>query len=200
MPTVYPFATSTIVAQAFAAVELAPPSSFSDDTPQAGDAQIYYPIALDLCLEWCDWSFASRMVNLAETVPPVGIIDDPDLPHVFALPGDCVMFREVKIPRAKYRLDEGLLRADHPAPLPVRYTRRITNEASLPASFRASVALQLAVLLAPRWLGVETKRQQLVNSLEAMKSQASRPDARTASPENYQHNSGPADWVAEAMR
>lgn len=197
----FPFATSTIVAQAFGMVELSPPSSFADDSPQAADAALHYPAALDLCLEWSDWSFASRLVHLAEIALPDGIAPDPDLPHTFALPGDCVMLRAVlpaDVP-PRYRLDEGLLRADQPAPLLVRYTRRVTNEALLPASFRAAMALQLAVLLAPKWLGVDTKRDRLEARLDAMQRRAGKSDAGTASPEPY-GLSGSSDWVSEALR
>lgn len=195
----FPFATSTIVAQAFGMVELSPPSSFADDSPQAADAALHYPIALDLCLEWTDWSFASRLVHLAEIALPDGIAADPDLPFVFALPGDCVMLRGLQDTNIRYRLDEGILRADAPAPLAVRYTRRVTNEAILPASFRTAVALQLAVLLAPRWLGVDTKRERLIQQLDGLRRQSSKSDAGTASPQPY-GASGTADWVSEALR
>jgi hypothetical protein len=194
-----PYATSTIVAQAFGMVELSPPSSFADDTPQAADATAYYPQALDICLELVDWGFASRMVALSETALPEGAIADPDLPYVFRLPGDCIALREVKLRGAKYRLDETILRCDQPAPLPIRYTRRLSNEAALPATFRTLVALQLAVYLAPRWLGVEAKRQALQDNLTNARATAARVDARTASPEAY-GESGATDWVAEALR
>lgn len=197
----YPFATSTIVIQAFGFLELAHPSSFADDTPEATDALANYELALDLCLEWSDWSFASRMVALPEAALPADTIADPDLPHTFALPGDCVMLRELKQRGVAYRLDERLLRADRPGPLPIRYTRRITNESALPASFRTAVALQLAVLMAPRWLGISTKRDALAQNLQMMREQAGRPDARTASsqPIDDMHPFAP-DWVSGALR
>lgn len=194
-----PFATSNIIGMAFGHLELSPPSSFADTTPQANDAVLNYPVALDLCLEWTDWSFASSLVLLAEIALPTGIATDPKLPHAFALPGDCIMFREVADDTVRYRLDEGILRADSAAPLTVRYTRRITDESRTSATFRQAVALQLAVLLAPRWLGVDTKRQTLVSMLDAMRRQSSKTDARTASPEAYSL-SDPADWVTEALR
>lgn len=195
----FPFATSNIVAQAFGMVELSPPSSFADDTPQASDAAAFYPQALDICLELVDWGFASRMVALSEVALPDGAILDPDLPYAFRLPGDCVALREIKIARAKYRLDEQVLRCDQAAPLPIRYTRRITNEAALPATFRTLVALQLAVYLAPRWLGVDSKREALTTNLTNARATAARADARTASPEAY-GESGASDWVTEALR
>lgn len=195
----FPFATSNIVAQAFGMVELSPPSSFADDTPQASDAAAFYPQALDICLELVDWGFASRMVALSEAALPDGAIVDPDLPYAFRLPGDCVALREIKVARAKFRQDEKILRCDQPAPLPIRYTRRITNEAALPATFRTLVALQLAVYLAPRWLGVDSKREALNTNLTNARATAARADARTASPEAY-GESGASDWVAEALR
>lgn len=123
----FPFATSTIVAQAFGMVELSPPSSFADDTPQAQDAAQHYASSLDICLELNDWSFASRMVALSSAALPEGVIADPDLPFSFRLPGDCIALREVKTRAVRFRLDEMILRADQPGPLPIRYTRRITD-------------------------------------------------------------------------
>ncbi len=198
----FPFATSTIVAQAFGMVELSPPSSFADDTPQAQDAVQHYASSLDICLELNDWSFASRMVALSSAALPEGVIADPDLPFSFRLPGDCIALREVKTRAVRFRLDEMILRADQPGPLPIRYTRRITDEASLPATFRTLVAAQLAVLMAPRWLGVDTKRASLADQLRLARAEASRVDARSASAEPWGdgRSSGSRDWVAEALR
>lgn len=191
----YPFATSNIVVQAFGFMELSHPSSFADDTPQALDALTNYETALDFCLEWSDWSFVSRGAACcrAAVLPPEFVVD-PDLQHTFALPSDCV-----KVHGARWRLDERLLRAYRIAPLPVCYTLRVTNEAALPASFRTSVSLQLAVLMAPRWLGVDSKRASLASSLETARLQVGRPDARTASPLSYQDDFAD-DWVAGALR
>lgn len=193
------FAASTIIAQAFGLVELSAPSSFADDSDQARDALLFYPVAIDICLEWTDWSFASRMASLPETSLPAGVAADAGLPHVYALPADCVILRGLSDPSIPYRLDERLLRADAAAPLIIRYTRRITDEAALPASFRTAVALQLAVLMAPRWLGVDAKRERLVAQLDDLQRRASKSDARTASPQPY-GEAGGADWVAQALR
>lgn len=200
--TIFPFATSTIVAQAFSLVELSTPSSFADDSDQARDAALHWPIALDLCLEAADWSFASRMTALPLAILPIDQIPDPDLPFTYRLPGDCVIFREVKARGATYRLDEGYLRADLPAPLPIRYTRRVSDEGIMPAGFRAQLALQLAILLAPRWLGPTTKRDALVLQLDDLRARMGRSDARTASAQPYADDitGGGGDWVAGALR
>lgn len=198
----FPFATSTIVAQAFGMVELSPPSSFADDTPQALDAAQHYAQALDICLEMVDWSFASRMVALSTAALPEGVIADQDLPFTFRLPGDCIALREIKLQGVRFRLDETILRADQPGPLPIRYTRRITNEAALPASFRTLVAVQLAVLLSPRWLGVDAKRARLLDQMPVAQATAARIDARSASatPWGDGRSGGSSDWVTEALR
>ena len=193
------FAASTIIAQAFSMVELSAPSSFGDDSDQARDATLHYDSAIDMCLEWTDWSFASRMVTLPAASLPSGTAADPRLPYVYALPGDCVMLRELTDTAVRYRLDEGYLRADAPAPLGIRYTRRVQDESRLPATFRAAVALQLAVLMAPRWLGVETKRASLANALDELRRRCSKSDARTASPAPYGEAQITAS-VSEALR
>lgn len=194
-----PIATSGIAAEAFELCELSPISSFADDTAQARDAAFYYPFALRLCLEQGDWSFASALVALPETELTAGLAVDEDLPYVYRLPGDCAMLREVRPKTVGYRLDETLLRASASGPLTVRYTRLISNEARMPEAFRHAVALQLAVRLAPRWLGHQNKRDVLEGRAASVLKVAARPDARTASPDDYDEYSS-ADWVAEALR
>lgn len=198
MPT--PIATSGIAAEAFELVELAPIASFSDDTPQAQDAALYYPFALRAALEAGDWSFASSLVALpALAALPAGIAADEDLPHVYALPGDCAMLREVRPKTCAYRLDEGLLRSDAAAPLTIRYTRIVTDETKVSEQFRHTVALLLAARLAPRWLGNQTKREAIEARAANSLRNAGRTDARTASPVDNDPLSS-ADWVDWALR
>lgn len=182
MPT--SMAIATIGAAAFQAMELAPFSSFADDTPQAQDAASAYPIARRMCIEACDWSFASAVVNLPEIVVANAPVD-PSLPYAFALPGDCVIFRHTLDLDVRWRLDGRILRADWPGPLPVRYTRDIDNENSMPATFQTALALRLAAMLSPRWVGADSKTASLEQRAEVALKQAMRQDARSASLERY---------------
>jgi hypothetical protein len=195
-----PIAASTIAGQAFRLMELSPISSFGDDSPQARDAAEQYPIALESCLSACDWSFASRLVFLPAVVPDAQVATDPTLPHLYALPGDCLVLREVGDKCTRFRLDMDGLRADHPPLLPLRYTARIETEARLPAAFQTAVAYALAVLLGPVHLGTQGKLEALERRAGGALDKATREDARTASDARYDGLADQGDWVAEARR
>lgn len=194
-----PIAAASIAAQAARFMELAPISSFADDTPLAQDMADQYELARLGCLEACDWSFASRAVTLPPRVP--GTYDhDDDLPYAFSLPGDCARLIQVVDDWTRWRIDGRLLRADAAGPLRIRYTADITDEMSMSASFRTAVALRLAALLSPRWVGAETKIAALEDRASRALKEAMRLDARSASIERYD-GGDPAttDWVGMAM-
>lgn len=199
-------ATSHIVSLAFIALEKTPPASFADDSAEAAQALRFYPVALDRSLERGDWAFASTLADLPEMILPDGIARDPALPFAFALPGDALRLREVGEGLVRWREDRvgdiRALRADCAGPLAVRYTARIASETLLPVSFRDAVALQLAVYLAPLFLGTQGKVETLKRDLAEAVKTALREDARTASEARYDGlDPGVSDdWVAEAVR
>jgi hypothetical protein len=195
-----PIAASTIAGQAFRLMELGPISSFGDDTPQARDAAEQYPIALESCLAACDWSFASRLAFLPGALPGPQVATDPDLPHLYILPGDCLIVREVGDLCTRWRVDIDGLRADQPALLRLRYTARITNEAQLPAEFQKAVAAELAFLLAPVHLGTQNKINSLEQRAGKTLKKAMREHSRAASESRYDGLEDQGDWVAEARR
>lgn len=199
MPTL-PIAASTIAAQAFRFAEMGPISSFADETEQAQAAAEQYPDAISICLETADWSFASVMVSLPSKELAETQAADPDLPYSYGLPGDLIRLREVMDECTRWRIDLDLLRADRPAPLRIRYTARITNEARLPATFRKAVALQLAILLAPTYLRTQSKIQQLESQFRDTLEMAQRQDARMASTERYDGLTDQSDWASEAVQ
>jgi len=190
-------AASTIVQLAFEAMEMSPPSSFGDDSDQAQSASLHYDTALAICLEAQDWSFASAMA----TLPPVAVHApaDPDLPHAFALPANCHVLRDVMAAGGRWRADKGILRSDQAGGLTIRYTARISDETALPATFRAAVGLQLAVLMAPRFVEVQGKIDRLEARLSEAMARAARTDARTSSAGSWRDDDAP-DWIAEARR
>jgi hypothetical protein len=190
---------STVVAQAWRFMELSPISSFGDDTEQARSSLEQYPIALAECLAKADWSFASVLVNLPEAVLPQNVANDPELPHFYGLPGDMVRIHEVGDGTVKWRKDRDGLRAEAPAPLRVRYTAMITNEAILPGAFQTAVALRLAHLLGPRWLGTQSKLQDLDRRFQMEIKNAQKQDARSASAVRYDLDAGSStDWASGA--
>ena len=200
MTTSTPIANSNIAAQAFIMAELAPISSFADDTEQASSARLFYRPALSLCLADYDWSFARRLVNLAEVVLPTELGVDDDLPHTYLLPADFVELRSVVPPTLVFRRDENFLRAEQSGGLKIRYTRMIENEDTLPAAFRTAVSAQLALLFSPRWVKSRTKRQELQDNIETYLGRAKKNDKLSASNTRSDGQALQGDWVNEATR
>lgn len=198
-------ATSDIVSLAFLAMEKTPPASFGDDSEEAALTTQLYPTARDRCLENGDWSFASVYAELPLMTLPAGVATDPALPYTHALPGDALRLREVGQGAVRYRIDQigdaPALRSDWgDGTLPIRYTARVFSETLLPVSFRQMVALQLAIYLAPRFLGTQGKIEGLKRDLAEATAQAGREDSRTASEARYDGLDPRLsdDWVAYA--
>jgi hypothetical protein len=199
MPT--PTATSGIVSQAFRLMEMSPPSSFADDSAEATAAAEQYPVALNICLEANDWSFASVLALLPEIDDlPDGVAADADLPHTFAIPADCLILHQVGDINTRWRRDREMLRADDPGPLTVRYTATITNETALPATFKTAVAYQLAALLGARFVGTAAMQQTLFQSATATLRQAMARDRGQASQSRWDGGPMQGDWATEAQR
>lgn len=199
-----PIATSSIVSQAFRMLEVTPPSSLSDDTEKAAAAQEQYPLALRMSLEAADWSFASTLAYLPLAALPATAAADPDLPFLYRLPGDLIRLHEVGDFDTMWRVDAigGIrhLRADQPAPLRVRYTADVVNEAVLPATFQTAVSAQLALLLGPRWQPITSKLELISAQHARAMTEARRQDARQASQARYDGLSDQGDWAKEARR
>ncbi len=195
-----PTATSSIVAQAFRCMEVTPPSSLDDDSQKAAAAKEQYDVALRMALEAADWSFASTLVALPLYTLPLAAAADPDLPYSYSLPGDLVRLHEVEDGSVKWRRDAVALRANVAAPLRIRYTAMVTNEAALPATFQIVVALQLALLLAPQWLTTVGKIERLEGAHARALTEAKRQDARMAAQARYDGLEDQDDWVTEARR
>ena len=200
MTTPNPIATSTIVAQAFRFAELSAISSLADDSPKAQAASEQYQRALGICLSRFDWSFARRFAVL----PQVSSISstqspDPNLHYAYKLPGDCIKLRLVER-GVKWRLDDKYLFSNQATNLSIRYTRRIDDETKLPDTFQTAVSYQLAVLLAPKYVGSRTKRADLKNDLYEALQMAKEDDKYSASDDSWDGIDDPEDWVQEACR
>lgn len=193
-------ATSIIAKQACLLMEVAPISSFGDGSELAVSMGDIYPVVVQGALEAADWDFASVLAWLPAAVPGATDAADPDLPYLYQPPGDLVKLREVGDADTKWRLDRGWLRASDGAPLRARYTATCDTEARMPAEFRLAVALRLAALLGPRYLGTQSKTADLRAQAESALKSAMRACARSASDERYDGLPDPGDWVAEALR
>lgn len=188
-------ATSSIVSQAFRAMEVAGPSSFGDDSEEARAAEEQYTIARDMVLELYDWSEARRIAAL----PPLTSEDtDPSLPYACKLPADALRLRHVH-DGAAFRVDGRMIRTDRAEGLTIRFTARIDRETDLTATLQTAIALQLAVLLSARFVGSRTKRADLRADLSEAIRAAIDSDAHSASSDGL-HGDLAADWPQEALR
>jgi hypothetical protein len=197
--TIYPQAAANIVDRAFILCELASPSSLGDDSDPVRDAAVHYPEALRTCLEAHDWSFARRRVRLSQTVPGPDIPADPDLPFIYALPDDMLRLRAVSPGDVIWRIVGASLFADQPGPLLVNYTATIENELTLTAALREAIAAELALRLAPRWLGTASKLEVIEGLAQRALSKAIRDDRQTASPVSW-HGGPLTDWGRDIIR
>lgn len=195
-----PLATDGIVASALDLLEQHDISSLADDSDEAAIATRHYRRALDACLEHADWSFARRIVRLAQIdAIATGIEPDPDLAHVFGLPDDALKVWRLDPTHVIWRRDGIYLRADQAGPLRARVTVRITNETELPATFQLAVAYKLATLMSPRLSTSLSKRQQLQSEAAQAMDEALEVDARQGSEERYDGLPDHGDWVDEAL-
>lgn len=196
-----PIAASTIAQQAFRLMEMAPISSFSDDSEQAAAASEQYLPALDMMLESYDWSFARAIAQLAPVAPVAPEIADPDLPTIYGLPADLLQLRHVYGGDGfAWRVDGRLLRAEQGTAVTIRYTRRVDNEKMLPRLFQLAVSHQLALLLAPRFVQSRAKFETLRASLDDAAFAARRADAHSASGARIDGRQPAHDWVSEARQ
>ena len=182
-------------------MEVTAVSSLDDASELATALKGQYPTARDACLEVADWSFASKLVQLAQldisALP--GFTPDDDLPYAFALPGDCLRIQTV-YDAVRWRIDADCLRANAPAPLRLRYTATVVNETRMPAQFRTAVAYRLAALLAPRWTNTQGKVASLNDMADQSLQRALRNDGRSASAERYDGGYDTGDWPTVARQ
>lgn len=198
-------ANNSVVDQAFRIMEVTPPANFEDGSPMAAAAKNQFAAARDIALESYDWSFARKVALL----PPVADEDlqaaDPDLPYVFALPGDCLALRHVYTGGTAYpwRRDGMHLRTAAQGNLRIRYTRRVERQADMPRTFQLVMSYQLAMLLAPKFVTTRAKRIDIQSELSQALDAARRVDAHTASQHRLTPRIGGAaggNWVDEALQ
>jgi hypothetical protein len=193
-------ATSNIVALAFGELRVERPAGFSDGTRLGQETAVFYAQARDEVLEQTDWPWASWQADLPAVVAGSGgrPTFDPALPYLFAIPPNCLALRAVGDSFTRWQVEGVWLRSNAPAPLRVRYTRRIENEEQIPASARSVMALRLARLLLPSWGDTEDRRR-VDDAFEAALATARRAAARTASVQTWTGQI-PSDIIGEAIQ
>jgi hypothetical protein len=192
--------TSNIVALAFNDLRLARVAGLSEDTDLGADVALAYRQARDEVGTLTDWSWSSWQADLPAVAPAVdgAPVADATLPMLFHVPPDSLALRAVGDATTRWQLEGVWLRADAPAPLRVRYSRRIENEEQIPAPAKAVIALRIAQMLLPRWGNTEDRRR-VDDAFEVALTLARRTDARAASVQSWLPNPR-GDIIAEALR
>ncbi|MDZ7919986.1 hypothetical protein [Rhodoferax sp.] len=175
-------ATSAVIGQALRFMRLPPVARFDPAAEVLTALAEAHGRAMDECLEAADWSFASVLASLPGAALPPGDIADDSMPHGYQLPGDLIQLRQVIPANAVWRIDQGLMRADQPGPMAIRYTARVTLEAVLPAQFQLAVSLTIAAMLGARWAGGVVSGDDMAGQAHEALKLAMRNDARSAAP------------------
>lgn len=193
--------SSIIAAQAFTELELRPLSSYGDDSPEAVEVAAKYGPALDMVLEDYDWSFRRALVALPLLADTSGIEADADLPYIYQLPAQMRALRAIFPSDLRWRRDGTLIRASETGAKAL-ITRQVDKESDLPAKLRHAIALQLALLMAPRYAPTRAKREDLGTALAYALQDARRADIVTASEQRMDelHPATGDDWVTRVTR
>lgn len=156
--------------------------SLADDDEAARLMADLWPHIRDAELRTHSWSCATRRLELSalEAAPVFGWA------HAYQLPSDFLRLLEVGLGPAgatRYALEGRRVLTDHVAPLPVRYVRRLDDEAQMDALLVDGLALRLAAAAAPRLTQSAGTADRLHEVYERTIAQARRVEAIEQPPE-----------------
>ena len=169
--------------------------SLEDPSDVAVALKGMYGVLLDGELAANRWGFAlARAVLPAlEEAPAFGYA------RAFQLPADCLRVLEVGAtwpvvgaadcrfgPGAAWEIEDGKILTNAPAPLPLRYIRRVEDPARYPAGFVDALACRLAVELCERLSGGASRREMLWKEYDQAVRTAQRVSAIQRAPEYLQ--------------
>jgi hypothetical protein len=121
----------------------APITDFTENSKAARLANERFEDVRDELLYRHPWNFAEKRASLAASVTPPAW----GYTNAFPLPIDYIRMRVVNGEdehTAKWKVEDGSIVTDLPAPLEVLYTYQVTDANRMSASFREALASQLA--------------------------------------------------------
>lgn len=143
--------------RALAKIGERPIADLSDDTTAARACRAIYAVARDAELSAHAWMFATARASLpaSATAPEWG------WQRSFPLPSDCLRLLTVRggDRPGLYELENRAVVTNLPAPLRVRYVRRVTDSLSFDPMFVEALACRIALELAERITQSTSKRQ-----------------------------------------
>lgn len=138
-------------------------TSLDEDSKAAATLNSMYDDVLDACLREHVWAFAKTRVQLA------ALADAPlfGFDYQYRLPADFIRLIQIGqflvYPRTDTRglfsIESGNILTDLPAPLYIRYTKRVTDPNAMDALFREVLACRLAAEACESITQSSTKRQ-----------------------------------------
>jgi len=147
-----------------------------DENSQAARAcRLRYPFARDACLRAYDWNFAAARASLPALAMPPAF----GYASAYQLPADCLFVREVGEDRGcPWEVESGTLLTDRAAPLPITYTRAVTNPVVFDPLFVGTLAARIAAEVAVTLSESLGRAQALWQIYQSKLAEARRRDAQ----------------------
>ena len=128
-------------------------NSISDNTKQAQECRLHYPILRDQLLENTPWSFAEQIQTLAlltDVVPGWGYVYQypQDVLLIDRLIADPVIPTGVSIPYQVMNVNDNLVIVTQTPCASIKFRSKVTNTSLFPANFVSALAHLLAANLA----------------------------------------------------
>lgn len=171
-------------------------TSLEDNTKQARALNAIFDMTRDAELAQHPWSFAivRAQIPASSTAPTFGWA------KAFPLPPDCLqlvrvgdsyVFYDAGETGALFDVEGGAVLTDQPAPLQVRYIKRITNSGLFPPLFVEAFACKLADLVCEELTQNLSKRQQAQEDYKVAIRKAKRANVIERPPQRM----GDSSWV-----
>lgn len=155
-----------IINRGLALVGLNKITSISDVSPEAEIAEQMYPTSLASILEECQWSFATKRVNLSQTtVEPAWVTRGMN--KVYTKPADLIKVFKTNPPTAFWRIEGDYILSDQLG-LGIIYTYLNNNPVSYPPKFVEALAAKFAADIAYYSLNDPKRTQMLIENYEGM--------------------------------
>ena len=169
--------------------------SLDDKSDTAVILNSMYNVVRDSEISANRWGFALERAALPalEETPTFGFS------RKFPLPTDCLRVVEVGDiwpvsprpdyqfgPNAAWEIEGGAILTDYPAPLHIRYLKRVENPERYPASFIEAFACKLAIEICARITGKNSAKETLWQEYKFAISEARRVDAIQRAPQRLQ--------------
>lgn len=162
--------------------------SLADNTRAGRECSNAYGPARDAVLRDHVWNFAVERAELAElsTAPAWGYAAQ------YQMPSDCLRLLEVEDDNLyPWKLEGGKILTDAPAPIYIKYLKRVTDTTQFDSLFIHALASRLAYELAEALTQSNTKKDAAAQDYSALLRMAKKADGQENTPDDRPED----DWV-----